>query len=74
MKVKRYILIGDWLHNVHGARYYISAPQLSLLYRLERDECIFADIENPRSLLGLPKLPHLYPQINGDYTLPDFMK
>lgn len=69
MKIKKYIVFGDWVVSKSGERHYVSAPQLARLYKLEREACIFADISRPKTLQGLPEnLPRFYPLRDGSYT------
>ena len=73
MTIKRFILIGDWLYLEKGPE-FISAPRLAVLYGLSREDCILADLTRPSTLLGLPKLPRLYPRYDGKYKLPEHLK
>lgn len=69
MKIKQYIVLGDWVIGKGGERHYMSAPHLARLYNLDQEACIFADISRPKTLQGLPKnLPRFYPLRDGSYT------
>lgn len=69
---KRYIMVGDILYLPTGPE-FVSAPYLAYLYGLPRQDCIFVDINRPQTLIGLPKLPKLYPRYDGNYKLPEDM-
>jgi hypothetical protein len=65
---KKYIVIGDWVYSKDGDKHFVSPQRLALLYGLNPDECVLADITRPSTLLGLPELPRLYPRSDGEYT------
>lgn len=52
--MKKYLVIGDWITSkMDGQRHYVPSIKLIELFKLNRDECILADRNNPKSLVGL---------------------
>jgi hypothetical protein len=67
MPEKKYIVIGDYVIAKDGDKHFISASRLILLYKLDRESCIQADITRPETLRGLPDLPRYYPRSDENY-------
>lgn len=67
---KKRIVIGDWVFSQKDSdRHYVNALTLSKLYGFSPDECIFAEMDCPESLLGLSStLPRFTVRYDGDYN------
>lgn len=76
--IPKYVLCPDFvISKTDGDRHFISARQLAELYRVPMSECvIMPDMSDPRNRhWHKPQgAIELYPQYNGDYTLPPNVK
>lgn len=69
---KKYVIHPGYVISMSdGQEHYVTARQLIRLYRVNPNECIVISEsgDNHRGL-NLNDFIHLYPRINGDYTLP----
>ena len=67
--MKKRIVIGNWVHSKSDYdRHYINAQRLCKLYGFNPDECIFAEMARPETLLGLSStIPRFTVRYDGDY-------
>ena len=64
------IIIGDYVSSQHdGQTHYINAMNLCRLYGFNPNECVLAESNRPKTLLGLSKdLPRFTVRYYGDYV------
>ena len=70
--MKKYLLMGGYIiSKSDGDRHFISANQLRNLYKLDPEECYFADQTRPETFecFQREELTELYPRYDGNYDL-----
>jgi len=68
---KKYMCHGGYVYSNDGDRHYVSSYQLPFLYAVPRDKCICLTDEIETLGYNVDEYIHLYPQSNGDYTIPE---
>lgn len=53
-----------------GKRYYISAPELARLYRVEMSECVVYEDGEDLGDVNSSDYVYLFPNAHGNYTVP----